>query len=156
MKILIANDGSKYSERAVEKCCELFANSENPSVRIISVVEPPALMLGEPFAIAGNYYAESKAEISEQATATIKRSEEIIIKKFTSANLNVETAVVAGNPKEEIVEEAKKFVADLIILGSHGYGFWERILLGSVSNAVAHHAPCSVLVVRMDNDESET
>ncbi len=51
-------------------------------------------------------------------------------------------------PKESIVEEAQKWSADLIVLGSHGYGFWERMLLGSVSNAVVHHAPCSVLIVR--------
>ena len=46
------------------------------------------------------------------------------------------------------IEEAQNWGADLIIVGSHGYGFWSRALLGSVSNAVINHAPCSVLVVR--------
>ena len=38
--------------------------------------------------------------------------------------------------------------ADLIIVGSHDYNRWERLLLGSVSDSVIHHAPCSVLLVR--------
>ena len=46
------------------------------------------------------------------------------------------------------VETAEEFGSDLIIVGSHGYSRWERLLLGSVSQSVVHHAPCSVLVVR--------
>ena len=148
MKILLATDGSKYSDGATEKCCELFAASENPSVKIISVVESPAPMAAEPFGISNEYYAAAQAVLNEQAKEAVKRAEKTIIEKFTNAKLEVETATLAGNPKEEIVEEAKKWKADLIVLGSHGYGFWERMLLGSVSNAVVHHAPCSVLVVR--------
>ncbi len=148
MKILLATDGSKYSDAATEKCCEFFAASENPSVKIISVVESPAPMAAEPFGISNEYYAEVKAVLNEQAKEAVKRAEKMIIEKFTDAKLEVETATLAGNPKEEIVEEAKKWKADLIVLGSHGYGFWEPMLLGSVSNAVVHHAPCSVLVVR--------
>jgi len=148
MKILLATDGSKYSDGAAEKCCELFAKSENSSVKIISVVEPPAPMAAEPFGVSNEYYAEVRAMLSEQAKEAVERAEKTIIEKFTNASLDVETATLAGNPKEEIIEEAKKWKADLTVLGSYGYGFWERMLLGSVSNAVVHHAPCSVLVVR--------
>jgi len=148
MKILLATDGSKYSDGATEKCCELFAASENSSVKIISVVESPAPMAAEPFGVSNEYYAEVRAALSEQAKEAVKCAEKMIIEKFTDAKLEVETATLAGKPKEEIVEEAKKWKADLIVLGSHGYGFWERALLGSVSNSVVHHAPCSVLTVR--------
>ncbi|MCB1025610.1 MAG: universal stress protein [Acidobacteria bacterium] len=48
----------------------------------------------------------------------------------------------------EIVEKAKRWNADLIIVGSHGRGFWGRVMLGSISDSLVHHAPCSVLVVR--------
>ena len=47
-----------------------------------------------------------------------------------------------------IVEEAQNWEADLIIVGSHGHGFWKRSFLGSTSDKVIHNAPCSVLVVR--------
>lgn len=148
MKILIAADGSKYSDAAVEKCCEMFGKSENVSVRIISVVEPPAPMAAEPFGVSNEFYAEAETALREQSKEAAKRAEQTIIKNFKDEHLNVETAIIIGNPKQTIVEEAKKWTADLIVVGSHSYGFFERMLLGSVSNAVVQHAPCSVLVVR--------
>ena len=56
--------------------------------------------------------------------------------------------VASGSPKEVILDEADAFGADLIVVGSHGYGMVERFLLGSVSQAVALHAKCSVQIVR--------
>jgi nucleotide-binding universal stress UspA family protein len=58
--------------------------------------------------------------------------------------------VLYGTSESRIVETAEEMKADLIVLGSHGYKAWERMLLGSVSNSVVHHAHCSVLVVRTD------
>jgi len=53
-----------------------------------------------------------------------------------------------GAPSRMIIESATNWGADLIVVGSHGRGFWGRVMLGSVSDAILHHAPCSVLVVR--------
>lgn len=53
-----------------------------------------------------------------------------------------------GSPKRVILEEAERWGADLIMVGSHGYGFWNRLLLGSVSQAITTHANCSVEIVR--------
>ena len=63
-------------------------------------------------------------------------------------DLEIETKVVDGYPKEEIVREAREWDADLIVIGSHGYGNVKRFLLGSVAQAVVAHAPCSVEVYR--------
>jgi nucleotide-binding universal stress UspA family protein len=60
----------------------------------------------------------------------------------------VSADVLFGSPESRIVETAEQMQADLIVVGSHGYNRWERLLLGSVSDSVIHHAPCSVLVVR--------
>ncbi|MBI4469836.1 MAG: universal stress protein, partial [Acidobacteria bacterium] len=62
--------------------------------------------------------------------------------------LVVETSVLEGHPKHVIAEEAEKWGADLIIMGSHGYRGLKRLWLGSVSHAVAAHAHCSVEIVR--------
>jgi nucleotide-binding universal stress UspA family protein len=56
--------------------------------------------------------------------------------------------VLSGNPKEVILDEAQKWGADLIVVGSHGRRGIKRFLLGSVSEAVAMNAHCSVVVVR--------
>ena len=66
---------------------------------------------------------------------------------FPDGEFVVNTEVLRGPPDQQIIEKAKEWKADLIVVGSHGRGFWGR-LLGSVSNGVVHHAPCSVLVVR--------
>jgi nucleotide-binding universal stress UspA family protein len=67
---------------------------------------------------------------------------------LASAGLKATTAVLSGNPKEVILDEAKKWNADLIVVGSHGRRRFKRFLLGSVSEAVAMNAHCSVVVVR--------
>jgi nucleotide-binding universal stress UspA family protein len=56
--------------------------------------------------------------------------------------------VIPGSPRAVILDEAKCWDADLILVGSHGYRAWERFLMGSVSQAVVSHAKCSVEVVR--------
>jgi len=66
----------------------------------------------------------------------------------SSAGLKTTGEVLSGYPKAKIVDEAKKWGADLVVVGSHGRRGVERILLGSVSEAVALHADCSVEVIR--------
>jgi len=53
-----------------------------------------------------------------------------------------------GVPAAKIIDAAKKWPADLIVMGSHGRGKIGGLFLGSVSQEVLHHAPCPVLVVR--------
>ena len=77
-------------------------------------------------------------------TLNVNSAEEVL----ASAGLNATTSVLSGNPKEVILEEAKKWNADLIVIGSHGRRGFKRFLLGSVSEAVAMKAHCSVVVVR--------
>jgi nucleotide-binding universal stress UspA family protein len=64
------------------------------------------------------------------------------------APLVVESEILHGNPRKETFGEAEKWGADLIVLGPHGMSGIERLLLGSVSQAVAMHAKCSVEIVR--------
>jgi nucleotide-binding universal stress UspA family protein len=78
------------------------------------------------------------------AILNINSAEEVL----ASAGLKATAAALSGNPKEVILEEAKKWNADLIVVGSHGRRGFKRFLLGSVSEAVAMNAPCSVVVVR--------
>ena len=54
-----------------------------------------------------------------------------------------------GHPKDTILDEAERWGADLIVVGSHGYGAIKRLFLGSVSLAVATNAACSVEIVRV-------
>lgn len=69
-------------------------------------------------------------------------------KKLGRKGLKDESAVRDGHLRAAIVDEARKWRADLIVLGSHGRTGITRLLLGSVAQSVVSHAPCSVEVVR--------
>jgi nucleotide-binding universal stress UspA family protein len=148
MKILVATDGSEHSQAAVEKCFEIIAESKKSAIRIVSAVEFFAPVSSEPFDVSTESINRIEAVIKRQAAEAIVRAEEFIQQHFPEAANNVTTKVAIGSADRVIVEEAHEWGADLIVVGSHGYGFWERMLLGSVSDAVVHHAPCSVLIVR--------
>ena len=148
MKILIATDGSDLSKAAIEKACEMLAKGENNLVEIISVSEEVANPGTEPFAVSTEYIQEMEKIGREQATKFASEAEEIISGRFANSSVQVTTKIIKGSAVRAIVEEAESWGADLIVVGSHGYGFWGRTFLGSTSDSVIHHAPCSVLVVR--------
>ncbi|HQX54279.1 MAG TPA: universal stress protein [Pyrinomonadaceae bacterium] len=147
MKILIATDGSEYSKVAVAEACNFIAEPENTEIIVVSAYEDAFPITAEPFALSAEYYQKIEEAVKEQATRFIQEAADEIVARFPGKALDLSTEVLRGSPDREIVEYAKKFKCDLIVVGSHGRGFWGR-MLGSVSDGVVHHAPCSVLVVR--------
>jgi nucleotide-binding universal stress UspA family protein len=146
MKILIATDGSRFSEAAVEKACDVVGGNERTTFRVISVYELAVPLANEPYALSAEYYQQLDDVAKQQAEDAARNCVELIGKRVSKAQT---TAIVEfGRPAQVIVEEAERWGADVVVVGSHGYGFWGRLALGSVSDAVLHHAPCSVLVVK--------
>ncbi|HVB56952.1 MAG TPA: universal stress protein, partial [Candidatus Acidoferrales bacterium] len=115
------------------------------AVRVISVAHPTPLVT-DPFMVLTAAHVESLKEEHLRASGDVAKVADEIAKK--APGLQVSTQVLEGSPKKMIVEEAEHWGADLIIVGSHGHGPAERFLLGSVAQAVALHAPCSVEIVR--------
>lgn len=148
MKILIATDGSEFSEAALEAVCQTVESAKNVEIKIVSAYESPIMAAASPYGIYASGNPVVEKEMQELATLAVAHAERRIGERFPQFKKNLSTRVLCGSPQSAIVEEAKNWGADLIVVGSHGYGFLERIFLGSVSNAVVHHAPCSVLVVR--------
>jgi nucleotide-binding universal stress UspA family protein len=107
------------------------------------------MAVGAPYAIPAGYNPVLETEMKQTAAEAVSQTERKIRACFFDSELAITTRILCGAPKQAIVEEAEEWGADLIVVGSHGYGFWERMFLGSVSSAVVHHAPCSVLVVRI-------
>ena len=147
MKILLAIDGSPSSERAVDEVAHRHW-SEDSEVRIIAVVETPIAFATELNVAPATYYEELEKAERAKALDTLERAEAKLQSAEKNCKSRITTEVLMGSPKRLIVEEAERFGADLIVVGSHGYRSWERMLLGSVSQAVAAHAECSVLIVR--------
>jgi len=147
MKVLLATDGSEFSEKAVQKFCTLFDESVNTQIRIISAVESRPYVVA-PYGLSVAFYEEVKSSAQALADQAVERASEEIRSRFPDLAADLTAATIDGSPAAVIVEEAERWGADLIIVGSHGYGFWQRALIGSVSDSVTRHAPCSVLVVR--------
>ena len=150
MKILLAIDGSKSSECVVNELKNITL-SKDSEIIILSTVEKMMPIVGEPFGGAVfEYEAQIEKQSLEAAKDIVKEAKEKIEKDF---DCYVKTEVVIGSPKYSIVEKSKEWQTDLIIVGSHGYRLWERVLLGSVSTFVAQHAECSVLISRCPHNE---
>lgn len=145
MRVLIATDGSEYSRAAVEEYARMLIDPANTEVLLVSSYEDSYPITAEPFALSADYYQKIEEAVREQAGSFVDEAKSLILSKVPSAK--VSTEVLRGAPDQQIVDRAKEWKADLIVVGSHGRGFWGR-LLGSVSTGVIHHAPCSVLVVR--------
>ena len=93
-------------------------------------------------------WRSSEGPARENATKILETTDQRIAEQFKGMSLLISSEVLFGSPESRIVETAEATHPDIIVLGSHGYSRWERLLLGSVSDSVVHHAPCSVLIVR--------
>jgi nucleotide-binding universal stress UspA family protein len=146
MKILIATDGSDYSKAAVNSVAER-PWPKGSEVKIISAMNVPFAPTTEGWVMPDSYYSELDRVARERAEAAVKDAVGRI-ESGKASGIEIITKIISGSAGEVILDEAERWDADLIVLGSHGYSGWQRFLLGSVSHAVATHAHCSVEIVR--------
>jgi len=151
MKILLATDGAKQSNAAVDMLNRLVIH-DGDHITVVSVVD-----LAMPMAmdIYGGYLpdtTEFEKAAKENATRILAETEKSLRSQLGDKKVDIATELLIGSPESRIVEMADEIKPDLIVVGSHGYSGWERLLLGSVSDAVVHHAPCSVMVVRCPSE----
>jgi nucleotide-binding universal stress UspA family protein len=143
MKIFLAIDGSACSEAAVASVAQRPWPPKS-EVRVVTVVPPvdPGFLRGASPTVFDEVVKQQLVDASTRlnnAVATIREN---------APELSVTTTLLEGRPKETIVDEANRWGADLIVVGSHGYAAVRRLFLGSVSLAVATSAHCSVEIVR--------
>ena len=136
--VLIALDDGRVAAHAIDVGIEL-ARALRANTAIINVTES-ADTYGSDIGIAPEQLAELSKEEGRKLLYDARQR--------LSLDPSVLEFLEAGNPSDEIVKAAKAWPADLIIVGSHGRGGVERVLLGSVAEAVVRHAHCPVLVVR--------
>ena len=145
MKVLLAIDGSAHSHAALVE----FATRPWPrgtEVQILTVVHASIPLFLDPTLIIAAAHMEQTLDLRRDAPALVEAASNMI--READPGINVTTKIIEGIPKDAIVDEAQSWGADLIVLGSHGYGRVRRVVLGSVAGAVVAKAPCSVQVVR--------
>jgi len=147
MKVILATDGTKQSEAAIEMTKTLNFK-EGDEIRVISVMDMALPLSIDIYAGYLPSTDEIETTVRENAEKILETTGNKLKELFAAKHVFIVTELLNGSPESRIVEKAEEIEADLIIVGSHGYNRWERLLLGSVSDSVIHHAPCSVLVVR--------
>ena len=143
-KILLATDGSECSKAALRSVAER-PWPKGTEFRILSVVEPSAPLLKPPY-FSHEKMEELRGKDMERAQQAVCVAETILCGAGLESSSTI--AVPAATPKELILSEAAEWRAELIVVGSHGRRGVNRFLLGSVSEAVALHAQCSVEIIR--------
>jgi nucleotide-binding universal stress UspA family protein len=104
----------------------------------------------ETWALPESYYTQMEKDGHDHAEAVIEKASARLVESNSRREkpLTLTRRAVVGHAEEVIINTAKEWGAELIVLGSHGHSGFRRFLLGSVSQAIASHAPCSVEIVR--------
>jgi nucleotide-binding universal stress UspA family protein len=140
--ILVPVDGSTTSEVAVGKATEL-AKAFGSTVTVIYVIDP------YPFTGVGTDFAYGQAEYLSAANAEANAAVRAAKESFANAGVTVDTSVIESHTAwRGIVEAGAALKIDLIVMGSHGRSGLEKLVLGSVAQAVLSHTKLPVLVVR--------
>lgn len=144
MKILVGVDGSAESDAAIAEVGRRPwpAGSEVRVLTVDAPRDPSLLQRGSP-TIFDQLVEQQRAEAQGRLSAAADRL------RRASPQLAVTAILREGRAKEVILDEAEQWGADLIVVGSQGYGAIRRMFLGSVSLAVATGAACSVEIVRV-------
>lgn len=143
-RILLATDGSNCSQRAVES----VAGRPWPIGSAVRAISVP--VFAGPRMETSYLDADAWEELRSSATTEANRAVDAALARLKETALTADGTVPAGleGPRACILDEAERWKADLIVAGSHDRRRLDRFLLGSVSEALALYAPCSVEVVR--------
>ncbi len=152
--ILVGYDGTRSAERALNRAGEL-AKAFESTILVVSVAPPAPLPSTGAFGLLP-YYEPTPVSLSSSVQANEalwQQHRDRVQALFAGLDLAVEFVGVIGTPAEEIVQLAARQDADLIVVGTREPGFLERLFGGSVSEGVARHARCDVLIVHRPDDE---
>ena len=138
--ILFPTDFSTASDAALIHA-ENFAKQSSATLVVLHVEEPPLAYGG------GELYYGLPEPSSERILEMLKNV------CPHASDISFEHRLVMGDPASEIVRVAKEEHPELIVLGTHGRTGLSRILMGSVAEAVMRHAPCPVLIYRLNTNK---
>jgi nucleotide-binding universal stress UspA family protein len=145
-KILVPLDGSKVSQKAAKYGIDL-AKQTGASLKLLSIIDR-RFLVGQSVssAVSPTHLRESIEDYLKQSA---QASTDKIAKICEQNGIRCGVAIRTGHPVEEIVNEATKSKADLIVMGSHGKTALKAAVLGSVTYGVMHKdTKIPVLIVR--------
>jgi len=133
-RIVVGVDGSEAAHQALQWAVD-EARRRNAVVEAIHAWHQP---------FVSGYAYLGEMDLGEYLTAA-RKTLDTAIASVDADGVTVESKVVAGGASQVLVEEAKG--ASLLVVGSRGRGGFSGLLLGSVSQQAAHHAPCPIVII---------
>ena len=145
MKVLLAVDGSPHSEAAIVDTAR-GSWPDDTAIEILSVIPARPPFTADPAFVMAALRVDQIGDRRRRPTTLVSAARDRV--EGEAWGVQVTTKILEGNPRDVILDEAREWGADLIIVGAGGYGVAGHMILGSVAGAVAANAPCSVQVVR--------
>ncbi len=141
--IIVGIDGSDHSRRALQWAAGEAAARHAP-LTVLTVRQAATGYWGEPMQYPGD------PGLIEHARKEVQKETDDVLDEFDAGSRppSVTVRAVTGLPAEELLAAAEG--ADLLVVGARGVGGFKRLLLGSVSTHLTHHAHCPVVVVPAD------
>jgi len=136
-KILVAIDGSPASEKALAAAVDLAANYR-AELTALGVVEVPEVV----------GMIDEVDEIRQGTEVYLRQINEAAVNYARSRGVGLRSVLVRGHAAEAIVKYAESEGVNLIVVGEHGHWRIARFLLGSTSDRVSEHSPCTVMIVK--------
>ena len=141
--MLLCTDGSERSTKALAAGWKLFGPDAVPVVVTVADTPDPTLLTGSGFAGP----VVSPGEFDEQSHRAVAEARSVVAATAGALGLaDAETRVLSGDPATSIGHLAEEVSARAIVVGSRGRGGLKRAVLGSVSDHLVRHAPCTVVV----------
>lgn len=138
--IIVGIDGSDHSRRALEWAVREAAIRQVPLTVITVHQVASSIWTGHGVPYPGDHELAVQAGKSAQ-----EETDQVLAQAGDSRPPEVAVKAVSGLPAEQLLAAAKD--ADMLVMGSRGTGGFSRLLLGSVSSQVAHHASCPVVII---------
>ncbi|MED6155214.1 hypothetical protein PIB30_003406 [Stylosanthes scabra] len=146
--MVVGVDDSEFSTYALEWTLDhLITPSPTPIFKLVVVFAKPSVASAVGFVGPGapEVFPLVEADIKRTAARVTEQAKQLCITKSVNDAI---VEVVEGDPRNVLCEAVEKHHASVLVVGSHGYGAIKRAVLGSVSDYCAHHAHCTVIIVK--------
>ena len=150
MKVVIGYDGSAHADVAIDDL-KWAGLPEDTEAIVMSSVEWPTMQAIRSWGMVETDFSPEWMKRINTAEQLAETGANCLQKHFPKWNVQLESS--AGNPADTLLEKARQWPADLIVVGTHGRSALGRAVLGSVSLKLIREAPCSVRVARRGKHE---
>ncbi|CAO2192631.1 unnamed protein product, partial [Urochloa humidicola] len=148
-RIVVAVDEGEESTYALTWCLANVVSPAGGDTLVLVHARRPrpvyAAMDSSGYMMASDVLASVERHAAAVSAAAIDKAKRLCA---DHPHVKVETLVESGDPRDVVCDAAEKLSPDLLVMGSHGYGFIQRAFLGSVSNHCAQNCKCPVLIVK--------